>query len=105
MMMHPPTHILNIIILFLFFMDPSNIRIFCHSKPIKNMTRAESESWEQQFLKLVDFDASGKGSKMIITVDKNPRNGNFTSIQHAIDYVPVNNRIRVIIIVHAGVYT
>ncbi|GMI94846.1 hypothetical protein like AT5G19730 [Hibiscus trionum] len=40
-----------------------------------------------------------------ITVDKNPAFGDFTSIQDAIDSLPFINLVRVVIKIHAGVYT
>ncbi|KAE8666849.1 putative pectinesterase 53 [Hibiscus syriacus] len=40
-----------------------------------------------------------------ITVDKNPAAGDFTTIQDAIDSLPSVNIVRVVIKVHAGVYT
>jgi len=38
-------------------------------------------------------------------VDKDPGAGDFTSIQEAIDSLPFINLVRVVIKVHAGVYT
>ncbi|KAI4377080.1 hypothetical protein MLD38_014766 [Melastoma candidum] len=40
-----------------------------------------------------------------LVVDKNPAAGDFTSIQDAIDSLPAVNYVRVVIKVHAGVYT
>ncbi|KAE8675023.1 putative pectinesterase 53 [Hibiscus syriacus] len=40
-----------------------------------------------------------------ITVDKNPAAGDFTKIQDAIDSLPFINLVRVVIKVHAGVYS
>ncbi|EYU27255.1 hypothetical protein MIMGU_mgv1a0251031mg, partial [Erythranthe guttata] len=42
---------------------------------------------------------------IIIIVDKNPGSVNFTSIQGAIDSLPLVNQERVLIDVHAGIYT
>lgn len=78
------------------------------------MTQAQYSA--QQFMKWVDFVgslnhsvfkiASNKVSTSnTITVDKNPKLGDFTSIQHAVDSLPSLNLVRVVIKVHAGVYT
>lgn len=40
-----------------------------------------------------------------LTVDKNAALGDFTCIQDAIDSLPMINLVRVVIKVHAGVYT
>jgi pectinesterase len=40
-----------------------------------------------------------------ITVDKNPSAGDFTSIQAAVDSLPLINLVRVVIKVNAGIYT
>ncbi|CAK9172716.1 unnamed protein product [Ilex paraguariensis] len=71
---------------------------------------------EQQFMKWVSFVGSLKhtlfntaNNKLFpsytVTVDKNPAAGDFTSIQDAIDSLPFVNLLRVVIKVHAGVYT
>ncbi|CAI9759023.1 unnamed protein product [Fraxinus pennsylvanica] len=78
-----------------------------------NMTQVQFS--EQQFMKWVTFVGSLKHSLFKIaknkifpsyklTVDKNPALGDFTSIQHAIDSLPMVNLVRVLIKVHAGVY-
>ncbi|KAH6803118.1 Pectin lyase-like superfamily protein [Perilla frutescens var. frutescens] len=100
----------------------------CHTKGIKpkrssssslssssvNMTRVQDS--EQQFMKWIDFVGSLKHSVFkiaknkvstshTITVDKNPKFGDFTSIQAAVDSLPAINLVRVVIKLHAGVYT
>lgn len=40
-----------------------------------------------------------------LNVAKNPSKGDFTKIQDAIDSLPFINLVRVVIKVHAGVYT
>ncbi|KAL0345170.1 UNVERIFIED_CONTAM: putative pectinesterase 53 [Sesamum radiatum] len=99
----------------------------CHTKGIRprksgawgkqftvNMTQVQYS--EQQFMKWVDFVGSLKHSlfrtaknklfpSYTLTVDRNPAYGDFTSIQDAIDSLPMINLVRVVIKVHAGVYT
>ncbi|KAL0315703.1 UNVERIFIED_CONTAM: putative pectinesterase 53 [Sesamum radiatum] len=99
----------------------------CHTKGIRpkrsgawgkqlsvNMTQVQYS--EQQFMKWVDFVGSLKHSlfrtaknklfpSYTLTVDRNPAYGDFTSIQDAIDSLPMVNLVRVVIKVHAGVYT
>ncbi|XP_041996967.1 probable pectinesterase 53 [Salvia splendens] len=85
----------------------------CHTKGIRPERAANSE---QQFMKWVDFVGSLKHSlfktatnkvspSRIITVHKNPIYGDFTSIQDAIHSLPTINLVRVVIKVHAGLYT
>ncbi|XP_047943996.1 probable pectinesterase 53 isoform X2 [Salvia hispanica] len=85
----------------------------CHTKGIRPERTANSE---QQFMKWVDFVGSLKHSlfktatnkvspSRIITVHKNPKYGDFTSIQDAIHSLPTINLVRVVIKVHAGLYT
>ncbi|XVF49094.1 hypothetical protein PTKIN_Ptkin03bG0240900 [Pterospermum kingtungense] len=85
-----------------------------HKQPTKNGTRTQVS--EQQFMQWVKFVGSLKHSvfrtaknklfpSYTITVDKNPAGGDFTSIQDAIDSLPFVNLVRVVIKVHAGVYT
>ncbi|KAH6761750.1 Pectin lyase-like superfamily protein [Perilla frutescens var. hirtella] len=106
----------------------NSTRTSCHTKGIKpkrssssssssssvNMTRVQDS--EQQFMKWVDFVGSLKHSVFkiaknkvstshTITVDKNPKFGDFTSIQAAVDSLPAINLVRVVIKLHAGVYT
>ncbi|KAL6496555.1 putative pectinesterase 53 [Orobanche gracilis] len=79
-----------------------------------NMTHQVQYS-EQQFMKWVDFMGSLKHSlfrtaenkgfpSYTLTVDRNPVYGDFTSIQDAIDSLPLVNLVRVVIRVHTGVY-
>lgn len=100
--------------------------ILCHTKGLRpkriakgkqltvNMTQVQQS--EQQFMKWVQFVGSLKHSlfktaknkifpSFTLTVDKNPSHGDFTSIQDAIDSLPFVNLIRVVIKIHAGVYT
>ncbi|GFP86747.1 probable pectinesterase 53 [Phtheirospermum japonicum] len=77
------------------------------------MTQVEDS--EHQFMKWVDFVGSLKHSifraannkifpSFTLTVDRNPLYGDFTSIQDALDSLPLLNLVRVVIRVHAGVY-
>ncbi|KAG6414342.1 hypothetical protein SASPL_127062 [Salvia splendens] len=79
-----------------------------------NMTGVEYS--EQQFMKWVNFVGSLKHSvfkaaknkifpSYTLTVDKNPLRGDFTTIQDAIDSLPPVNLVRVVITVHAGLYS
>ncbi|KAJ8527976.1 hypothetical protein K7X08_015427 [Anisodus acutangulus] len=99
--------------------------IHCHTKGLRpkrnagkqltvNMTQVQHS--EQQFMQWVQFVGSLKHSlfktaknklfpSYTLTVDRNPAHGDFTSIQEAIDSLPFVNLIRVVIKVHAGVYT
>ncbi|XP_020236589.1 probable pectinesterase 53 [Cajanus cajan] len=109
-------------VLLLLLQNPN--RIHCHTKGIRpssagnglstNMTRVQYS--EQQFMKWVDFVGNLKHSvfkaaknnlvaSYALHVDKNPDGGDFTSIQEAIDSLPFSNLVRVVIKVHAGVYT
>ncbi|KAG2385341.1 pectinesterase 53 [Vigna angularis] len=110
-------------VVLLFLQNPS--RVHCHTKGIRprrsagkglltNMTRVQYS--EDQFMKWVNFVGSLKHSvfkavknKLVASytlhVDKNPSAGDFTSIQEAIDSLPFVNLVRVLIKVHAGVYT
>lgn len=71
---------------------------------------------EQQYMRWVQFVGRLKHSvfrsaknklfaSYTLVVDKNPAVGDFTTIQDAIDSLPAVNLVRVIIKVHAGVYT
>ncbi|XP_075509751.1 putative pectinesterase 53 [Primulina tabacum] len=79
-----------------------------------NATQAQHS--ELQFMKWVSFvgklkHTSFKAAKnkvtpsFFLTVDKNGALGDFTCIQDAIDSLPIINLVRVVIKVHAGVYT
>ncbi|GAA0152237.1 hydrolase [Lithospermum erythrorhizon] len=104
----------------------SNVSVtFCHTKGIKpkrikgkqwavNMTQVQNS--EQQFMKWVNFVGNLKHSifktaknklfpSYTLVVDKNKVKGDFTTIQEAIDSLPFVNLVRVVIKVHAGVYT
>ena len=110
-------------VLLLFLQNSS--RVHCHTKGLRprrsegkglstNMTRVQYS--EEQFMKWVNFVGSLKHSvfkavknKLVASytlhVDKDPSVGDFTSIQEAIDSLPFINLVRVVIKVHAGVYT
>ncbi|RVW38341.1 hypothetical protein VitviT2T_016448 [Vitis vinifera] len=109
------------ILLFLLNSTPTH----CHTKGIRpknsagkrlstNMTQTQFA--EQQFMKWVRFVGSLRHSMFkaaknklfpsyAITVNKNSAAGDFRSIQDAIDSLPSINLVRVVIKVHAGVYT
>ncbi|KAL9658993.1 hypothetical protein QQ045_018644 [Rhodiola kirilowii] len=81
---------------------------------LPNSTRTQLS--EQQYMKWVKFVGSLKHSvyktaknklfpSYSLTVDKKPSAGDFTTIQDAIDSLPLINLVRVVIKVHAGVYT
>lgn len=85
-------------------------------KQLPNNMTARTQFSEQQFMKWVWFVGSLKHSvfktaknklspSYTLTVAKNPAAGDFTSIQDAIDSLPFINLVRVVIKVHAGVYT
>lgn len=112
-----------LVVLVLLLQNPSIIH--CHTKGIRpkrsagnglstNMTRVQDS--EQQFMKWVNFVGTLKHTvfkvaknKLVASytlhVNKNPAAGDFTSIQEAIDSLPLINLVRVVIKVHAGVYT
>ncbi|KAJ3704060.1 hypothetical protein LUZ61_007765 [Rhynchospora tenuis] len=101
-------------------------QVVCHTKGLRpgrhvpinpfpeNSTRAELI--EKRFMKWVQF-ISGLDHSIFkqafnkvfpsytITVDKNPTAGDFTSIQAALDSLPLINLVRVVIKVNAGTYT
>lgn len=100
--------------------------IHCHTKGLRpkkvggkkqlNVNMTQVQHSEQQFMQWVQFVGSLKHSlfktaknklfpSYTLTVDKNPSHGDFTSIQEAIDSLPLINLVRVFIKVHAGVYT
>ncbi|XVE98077.1 hypothetical protein REPUB_Repub03eG0074300 [Reevesia pubescens] len=117
-------HIFYITILLLLLNSGQTL---CHTKGIRlrsskgkhkqsktNMTGTHVS--EQQFMQWVKFVGSLKHSvfrtaknklfpSYTLTVDKNPAAGDFTKIQDAIDSLPFINLVRVVIKVHAGVYT
>ncbi|KAE9613994.1 hypothetical protein Lal_00016474 [Lupinus albus] len=79
-----------------------------------NMTKVQFS--EQQFMKWVKFVGGLKHTvfgtaknklfpSLTLQVSKNPSKGDFSSIQAAIDSLPFINLVRVVIKVHAGVYT
>ncbi|KAJ4708546.1 Pectinesterase [Melia azedarach] len=89
-------------------------RVSTGKQQTTNTTRAQFS--EQQFMKWVKFVGSLKHSlfkaaknKLLpsytLTVNKNRAAGDFTKIQDAIDSLPFINLVRVVIKVHAGVYT
>lgn len=113
-----------ILVFLLLLVDVSHIE--CHTKGLRpkrisrgkqvaaNMTQTQYS--EQQFLKWIKFVGTLKHSvfstannklfpSYTLTVDRNPATGDFTSIQEAIDSLPFINLVRVVIKVHAGVYT
>ncbi|KAH6818273.1 Pectin lyase-like superfamily protein [Perilla frutescens var. frutescens] len=96
--------------------------VHSHSKAVRrrrsnssvNMTQVEYS--EQQFIKWVNFVGNLKHSvfksaknklfpSYTLTVDQNPATGDFTTIQDAIDSLPSVNLVRVVINVHAGLYS
>ncbi|KAK7358397.1 hypothetical protein VNO77_00324 [Canavalia gladiata] len=112
-----------ILVVLLLLQNPSAIR--CHTKGIRprpsagsglsaNMTKVQFA--EQQFMKWVKFVGGLKHSVFrtaknklfpshTLHVSKNHGKGGFSSIQAAIDSLPFINLVRVVIKVHAGVYT
>ncbi|KAG9449396.1 hypothetical protein H6P81_009361 [Aristolochia fimbriata] len=99
--------------------------VFSHSKGLRpgrlpakpvaaNITRTQLV--EQQFMQWIRFVGRLRHSlfhtaknklfpSYTLVVDKKPSKGDFTSIQAAIDSLPFINIVRVVIKVHAGVYT
>lgn len=92
----------------------------CHTKGLrlrrrqKNSTQAELA--EQQFMRWVRFVGGLRHSvfgralnkafpSYTLTVDKKPSGGDFTTIQAAVDSLPLINLVRVVIKVNAGTYT
>lgn len=118
---------ISYVIIFLLLLLLSNLTqtALCHTKGIrprnsagkqlsKNVTQTQFS--EQQFMKWVKFVGSLKHSifrsaknklfpSYTLSVSKNPAAGDFTSIQDAVDSLPFINLVRVVIKVHAGVYT
>ncbi|KAK9697585.1 hypothetical protein RND81_08G046900 [Saponaria officinalis] len=83
----------------------------------KQVTINMTKSWESevQFMKWVNFVGSLKHTlfktaknklfpSYTLTVSKNPNTGDFTTIQDAIDSLPIINLVRVVIKVKAGTY-
>ncbi|TXG61479.1 hypothetical protein EZV62_012842 [Acer yangbiense] len=125
-------HIIFYIFLLIFLLNAS--QTLCHTKGLRqgrsksspagknqpptlttNMT-ARAQFSEQQFMKWVKFVGSLRHSlfktaknklfpSYTLHVAKNPASGDFTKIQAAIDSLPFINLVRVVIKVHAGVYT
>ncbi|KAL2342577.1 hypothetical protein Fmac_003862 [Flemingia macrophylla] len=111
----------GLVVVILLLHNPSATQ--CHTKGIRpkpgnglstNMTRVQFS--EQQFMKWVRFVGGLRHSifrtannklfpSHTLHVSKNHGKGYFTSIQAAIDSVPFINVVRVVIKVHAGVYT
>lgn len=103
----------------------SSGQTLCHTKglrPRNSSTRQQNKNMTQtqiselQFMKWVRFVGRLKHSvfrtaknklfpSITLTVSKNQASGDFTSIQDAIDSLPFINLVRVVIKVHAGVYT
>lgn len=104
----------------------STTQVMCHTKGLRpgrhvpinpfpeNSTR--TQLIEKRFLKWVQFIGGLDHSifkqalnklfpSYSITVDKNPAAGDFTSIQAALDSLPLINLVRVVIKVNAGTYT
>ncbi|XP_057416702.1 probable pectinesterase 53 [Lotus japonicus] len=113
-----------LVVLLLLLQNPNTA--WCHTKGIQtrhfsgkgllstNMTRVQDS--EQQFMKWVKFVGGLKHSVFrtaknklfpshTLHVSKNHGKGGFSSIQAAIDSLPFINIVRVVIKVHAGVYT
>ncbi|PKA64636.1 putative pectinesterase 53 [Apostasia shenzhenica] len=76
----------------------------------------EARMIEQQFMRWVKFVGSLRHSvfrramnkvfpSYTLTVDKNPAKGDFTTIQAAVDSLPLINLVRVVIKVNAGTFT
>lgn len=109
------------ILLVLLILNPSpahshtkGLRQGRHLPYLGNLTQAQLV--ERQFMRWVRFVGGLKHSvfhramnKVVpsfsLTVDKNPAAGDFTTIQDAIDSLPLINLIRVVIKINAGVYT
>ncbi|XP_054794444.1 probable pectinesterase 53 [Prosopis cineraria] len=119
-------HYMSKLLLFLVLLlmqNPSTT--LCHTKGLRprrspvtssttNMSRIQFS--EQQFLKWIKFVGGLRHSVFGIAknklfpsytlhVSKKPSSGQFSSIQGAIDSLPFLNLVRVVIKVHAGVYT
>lgn len=114
----PFLHLIFLLLLLLINFD----LIYCHTKGLRpkkkqlNVNMTQVQHSEQQFMQWVQFVGSLKHSlfktaknklfpSYTLIVDKNPSHGDFTSIQEAIDSLPFINLIRVVIKIHAGIYT
>ncbi|KAL9151492.1 hypothetical protein ABFS82_11G054800 [Erythranthe guttata] len=117
-------HIFHVTILVTLLLMNNSGSVRCRTKGMRprksgnssSVDTTQVEQSEQQFLKWVDFVGSLKHSRFktaknkvfpsyTLTVDRNPQLGDFTSIQDAIDSLPLVNLVRVVIKIHAGVYT
>lgn len=99
---------------------------YCHTKGLRpgrhnsgpglSINRTQIQNSELQFMKWINFVGSLKHSvfktaknklfpSYTLHVSKNPAIADFETIQEAIDSLPNINLVRVIIKVHAGVYT
>lgn len=117
--LHHIFYVSAVLILLLLLQNP--LRTHCHTKGLRpGSSRGNKSSRvefsEQQFMAWVNFVGSLKHTvfktaknklfaSYTLHVDKNPAVGDFTSIQEAIDSLPLINLVRVVIKVHAGVYT
>jgi pectinesterase len=101
-------------------------QVMCHTKGLRpgrhipanpfSENSTQTQLIERRFTKWVQFMGSLDHSifkqalnkvfpSYTITVDKNPSAGDFTSIQAAVDSLPLINLVRVVIKVNAGIYT
>ncbi|XP_020105481.1 probable pectinesterase 53 isoform X2 [Ananas comosus] len=124
------SHLSISFLLFLFLFLSSPIHVLSHTKHLRpgpdpnpnpnpdpfpaNATRAQLI--EERFTRWVRFIGGLRHSAFqgglnkpfpsrTVTVDKNPKFGDFTSIQSAVDSLPLINLARVVVRVNAGVYT
>ncbi|XP_054786380.1 probable pectinesterase 53 [Prosopis cineraria] len=114
--------LLLLLVLVLLLQNPPTL---CHTKGFRprrysglglSTNRTQFQNSEQQFMRWVNFVGSLKHSvfktaknklfpSYTLHVSKNPAAADFATIQEAIDSLPSINLVRVIIKVHAGVYT
>ncbi|XP_028794278.1 probable pectinesterase 53 [Neltuma alba] len=114
-------------LLVLLFLLQNPSATLCHTKGLRpgrqrfpglglSINRTQVQNSEQQFMKWVNFVGSLKHSVFktaknklfpshTLHVSKNPAVADFATIQEAIDSLPGINLVRVVIKVHAGVYT
>ncbi|KAI9128844.1 hypothetical protein K1719_000327 [Acacia pycnantha] len=113
-------------LLVLLFLLQNPSATLCHTKGLRpgrhysglglSINRTQIQNSEQQFMRWVNFVGSLKHSvfktaknklfpSYTLHVSKNPAVADFATIQEAIDSLPSINLVRVIIKVHAGVYT